>query len=589
MIHYHTTRDRGFCDYLGLLFSFRGSVVFVASKVTIPCSLIAMVLRWLMNQGHISDMKLTHTLKDNVLWSGFSFLVGFLVIFRTSQSYERFDAGCAHLMRMRAEWFDACSALMAFCKHSHSSQEVVLQFQHVCIRLFSMLHGAALAEIEDSNSKEIEDISAFKFPLVDPEGMDPDSLAIIKDSHCKVELLYQWIQQVVVENIKAGVLDIPAPILTRTFQEMGSGMVALSEAIKISSVPLPFPYVQCCDLLLSMHWCLVPIVVTQWTEEPWWAFGFCFIQVFILWSLNYISAEIENPFGSDPNDIDALSMQEEMNSFLTLLLKDSTKRTPRLSEKTQRILQTPGGASIGLKTFRSFTDAWRGLARKNLTGWEQEVRASHMDIESSVVTSGRTSEDRNSFIAVSTGDILYARSARTTVSASRPPRSEDRLKRVIAAFSSVGTKSFKHGRASTQSHGGDGPKKLVIVPSPDWGRDSLCEMSSGTQHSGPTGKQHVEADSSKEHAKPKKKQAHFQVADSPVEEFQESSQQHSPSDDFFHGQPFSSGADAPLEQNAPAQSWFGVPKAPPNPKALGAPPDDEPPLVLSSCDAVQDV
>ena len=42
------------------------------------------------------------------------------------------------------------------------------------------------------------------------------------------------------------------------------------------------------------------------------------LQVFILWSLNAIALEIENPFGFDANDIDAQAMQECKVALLSL-------------------------------------------------------------------------------------------------------------------------------------------------------------------------------------------------------------------------------------------------------------------------------
>jgi len=83
----------------------------------------------------------------------------------------------------------------------------------------------------------------------------------------------------------------------------------------------------------TFHWILVPFVVSQWCTEPLWAVVFSFIQVVILWTLNLIAVELENPFGSDPNDIDGPQMQLEMNSHLRLLLCDETKRIPRLNVK----------------------------------------------------------------------------------------------------------------------------------------------------------------------------------------------------------------------------------------------------------------
>merc|ERR1719282_1163311 len=198
-----------------------------------------------------------------------------------------------------------------------------------------MLHGVALAEIEDSNSDNIENIEAFKYELVDIEGIDALSLQSVKESDSKVELVCQWIQQLIVENIDSGVLVIPAPILSRAFQELANGMCQFHEAIKISSIPFPFPYAQTCNWLLIIHWLVAPLVISQWVTEPCWGAIFSFVQVFIFWCLNCIAIEIENPFGEDANDIDAMTMQSEINRHLLILIEGRTKRTPQLSQDLQ--------------------------------------------------------------------------------------------------------------------------------------------------------------------------------------------------------------------------------------------------------------
>merc|ERR1719469_447712 len=87
-------------------------------------------------------------LRETQAWSGFSFLVGFLIVFRTSQAYARFWEGCTASHQMRAEWFDACSSIVSFTKYSKVSPLIIRNFKEVLIRLTSMLHAAALAELE---------------------------------------------------------------------------------------------------------------------------------------------------------------------------------------------------------------------------------------------------------------------------------------------------------------------------------------------------------------------------------------------------------------------------------------------------------
>jgi len=205
-------------------------------------------------------------------------------------------------------------------------------FQNLLIRLFSMLHAAALCDIEDSDFRcGMDKPRDFDLELIDAESFDAASLHTIAGCDAKVELIFQWIQQLVVKNMKTEVLTVPPPILSRSFQELATGMVHFHDAVKLAFVPFPFPYVQTCDCLLAMHWLMVPFVVCQWVTRPWWAGFFCFLQVFTLWVLNLIACELENPFGQDANDVDAIFMQRGFNNNLRLLMKIETWPVPHLS------------------------------------------------------------------------------------------------------------------------------------------------------------------------------------------------------------------------------------------------------------------
>merc|ERR1712178_494036 len=111
-------------------------------------------------------------------------------------------------------------------------------------------------------------------------------------------------------------------------------------AQKIRSVQFPFPYAQTCDILLLFHFVLVPFVTTQWVESEVWGGVFVFLQVFILWSLNFIAVEIENPFGNDANDLDGEKMQQEFNGQLLMLLSVGAQREPRLKTNVVRFIES---------------------------------------------------------------------------------------------------------------------------------------------------------------------------------------------------------------------------------------------------------
>lgn len=356
MIYY----EGNYCRWLKV-FQLKGSTYPKSLTVALPCAIIAGFLRYYRNaDSNVNELLKHDILNETQAWAGFSVLVGFLIVFRTSQAYTRFWDGCTATHMMRAEWFDACSALVAFCAHSSADKNKVMSFKHIIVRLFSMLHAAALAELEDST----KDNQALKFELIDADALDPTTLRAVKTSGDRVELIFGWIQLIIVENVTSGVMTIPAPILSRAFQEIANGMVAFHEAMQISYIPFPFPYAQTCDLLLLLHWLIVPCVTMQWVHSPFWAAVFVFVQVFPLWSLNFIAVEIENPFGADANDLDGHHMQLEMNRQLTLLLSPLAAKSPRLRNGFDIEAELPfssSGSRPLLRQDKSFADIWAAI------------------------------------------------------------------------------------------------------------------------------------------------------------------------------------------------------------------------------------
>mmetsp|Transcript_71697 Transcript_71697/g.222345 ORF Transcript_71697/g.222345 Transcript_71697/m.222345 type:complete len:554 (+) Transcript_71697:3-1664(+) len=325
--------ERGGIHILLKVFKCRGSVFPYSLCVALPCAALTAAVKFCADEGYLDVLSETDgssVLTDNACWSSFVFLVGFLIVFRTSQAYARFWDGCTSTHQMRAEWFDACSALVSFCAHSQADSSLIMSFKHKLVRLFSMLHASALAELEDLNNKShIAEVNAFKFELIDAEGIDEESLETIKNSESRVELIFEWIQLLIVENISSGVLNIPAPILSRAFQEIANGMVAFHEAIKISTIPFPFPYAQMITCMLLVHWVVTPLFASQVIRSPYWAGIVCFFVTFAFWCLIYIALEIDQPFGEDMNDLPIKEMQRDFNRSLLALLDPLAQTPPR--------------------------------------------------------------------------------------------------------------------------------------------------------------------------------------------------------------------------------------------------------------------
>lgn len=326
-------KHAGVCSMVMRLFQLKGSIFPPALAIALPAGLISAVLKFGQRRHWFSVVDNLNVLSSPAAWTAFSALLGFLVVFRTSQAYTRFWAGCSATHAMRLDWFNACTMLMAYARVSKAPEVQVNDFMGRLVRLISIMHAAALAELEEINvdTESVADLTALKHGVLDPRGLDEESRKTIGESSCKVELVFTWIQMLIVESVDRGVISPPPPVLSSVSNVFIKGMNSFGDALRISFVPFPFPYVQTCDMLLVLHWFMTPMVVLAWVEYYSWAGLLTFLQVFIVQALNLIAVEIENPFGVDANDLDSAGMQEEMNGYLVLFSKRGMRKIPHLT------------------------------------------------------------------------------------------------------------------------------------------------------------------------------------------------------------------------------------------------------------------
>ena len=137
--------------------------------------------------------------------------------------------------------------------------------------------------------------------------------------------------------ISEGVLNMPAPLLTRVYQSLGNGMVKYHEALKFPDVPVPFPYVATAELLLFFHSALTPFVSVEWSAWGYQPPIFTFFFVFTLRALHVVAGELENPFeGTDANDLDMAQLQQSINAHLLCLVRGPSLTLPKLVNSSTR-------------------------------------------------------------------------------------------------------------------------------------------------------------------------------------------------------------------------------------------------------------
>merc|ERR1740121_2277687 len=81
-------------------------------------------------------------------------------------------------------------------------------------------------------------------------------------------------------------------------------------------------------LMLWMHWAMIVFVCGFAISSPVLGGSVAFILILGLWSIHYISVELEMPFGDDANDLPILEMQRELNRSLMDLMRAEAQRPP---------------------------------------------------------------------------------------------------------------------------------------------------------------------------------------------------------------------------------------------------------------------
>jgi len=301
-----------------------GSVFPRASRCGLPSALLALGLKYLEKEGYIDFSSLT-MLNEGSIYSGFVFVLGFSLVFRTSQSYARYWTAATCLHEMGSEWSDACASIIAFSRNSQQPAAEIDKFAHTVVRLFSLLHASALEEICSMENEN--------FPLIDVQGFCKKDLAFLAREDTqgkKMNIILCWIKVYIIQGLQIGLLNVPAPILTRVFQEFGSGVINYHKAQQVVIWPFPFPYTQLNLMLLYIYMIITPLVTCIWDAQPWLCSIFTFISVVCMCGLDLIASELENPFGDDPNDLPGMEMQDNFNKGLLVMLNPMTWKPPQL-------------------------------------------------------------------------------------------------------------------------------------------------------------------------------------------------------------------------------------------------------------------
>lgn len=346
-----------------LIWGYYGSVLPLAVVMAIPNAVLTFILSTLNEQEvYTQDADTTNT-----AWSilgVFSSCMFFVLNFRSRIAYNRWWEGGTLLQQTRGEWFNGFSSLIAFCNPSPDMAKKVEEFQHLLVRLMSMLYCCALQQVSPDRDRPFE--------ILSPDGVDPDSLKMLAKTTDKVEVILQWIQRLITLSMYNGVIVVAPPVVTRAYQELSRGIVNLQNARKIADFPFPFPFAQASIVMLCLHWGVVPVLCSMLLSRVL-ATSVAFVVICFLWCQNFIALQLESPFGSAPNDLPMQQMQMDWNNSLRALMNPHAQRPPRFSfdrerHRQLRVMMSDGTLSDGTQPMETLEGARRSAVYVNGSG-----------------------------------------------------------------------------------------------------------------------------------------------------------------------------------------------------------------------------
>jgi len=309
-----------------------GSVFPSAAKYAFFSGLAAFVLKFLDAREDVSEVEMDKLklMTKSDAFTMFSATLAFILVFRTSQCYSRFWHCAQSASQMRAQLVEAAKSLVTFTIMSKHPEDDVKVFRHTVVRLFSMLHALCLASFCDRETH---------FPLIDVESFEEEGLMLLRKAEGakeRVDIVYMWINAMIIQSIDSKLLNAPPPIISRVFQELEKAMVAFHQVQQVMTIPFPFPYAQMAVTLLICMMLFTPVAMCYWTDNAVSAAFLTFTAILCLTSLELIADELDNPFGVDDNDLPVQKFQEELNSTLVLLLNDNLDDYPQIKQSATK-------------------------------------------------------------------------------------------------------------------------------------------------------------------------------------------------------------------------------------------------------------
>jgi putative membrane protein len=267
-------------NWFKLVLSFRGSVIWDIKYQVAVTMIIALIITLIYEKGGyrgLSQPSLAGLIPGIVL--------GLLLVFRTNTAYERF-------------WEGWQIAGMTIFTGRNLSRQI---WMNIIVKSI---------EEQEKKAYHLRLIAAFFVAMTQHlrrEGVDDRLKSILAPEHC-LQLknvsnmplkITQWIGAYLAQQYRQQHIDsIQFAALNRLLDQL---VECLSRCERILNAPMPRAYSIHLRHLLILYCFALPFQMVK--DLHWWTVPVVGVVAFVLFGIEAIGLEIENPFGYDANDI----------------------------------------------------------------------------------------------------------------------------------------------------------------------------------------------------------------------------------------------------------------------------------------------
>jgi len=326
-------------SHVSILFQMYGSVW----RYVWPYCLLNMAIAYL-----VDTLRDNHDIDLTIADSGhmyISTLVSFLLVTRVKIAYDRFMSSrkcvddCLRCARSLIQFMNVFSmrdqskkAKDWRCKVAY---RVIILIRVTFAALEFKESGVPAFEssmLKSKTKKRLRAMLLLDDTVKGPSGMTyqksntywlGSSCSIADENTRAPKVTAHWLRMVIAQQKNFLESELPFQKESVLLDYVSNFLTAYSNLEKYFTTPFPFPFVQMGRTLLFVWMFTLPFAITNGIAKRAASMAIIFLLTYGFVGLEYFSMELDDPFGTDPNDIDIVFLMSQTTQAIYFLIGDS--------------------------------------------------------------------------------------------------------------------------------------------------------------------------------------------------------------------------------------------------------------------------